>query len=209
MTRFLLLLSALVCLAPEQPFEAKVVGITDGDTITVLRGIQQIRIRLDGIDCPEGGQPFSNRAKRFTSELVFGRDVMIEPRDVDRYGRMVARVRIEQKDVSLELVRAGFAWHFKRYSSDPVLAKSEVAAREAKRGLWADPHALAPWEFRAPPAAFRSLLTLGGPYHGNVRSKVFHAPGCQHYECPHCRQPFKSIAEAETAGFRRHAACVQ
>lgn len=189
-------------------FSARVVGVADGDTITVLRNEQQIRIRLDGIDCPEGGQAFSNRAKQFTSTLVFSREVTISPRDVDRYGRTVARVYVDNKDVSLELVKAGMAWHYKRYSSDPVLAQAEIDARNAKAGLWADPHAIAPWEWRHPPPGMQLSASVG-PFHGNLRSHVFHAPGCQHYECPNCRMSFASIVEAEAAGYRRHAACVR
>jgi len=136
------------------------------------------------------------------------REVTISPRDTDRYGRTVARVYVDDEDVSLKLVKAGFAWHFKRYSSDPELAQAEITARNARSGLWADPHAIAPWEFRRPPPGMQ-LLASSGPFHGNLRSKVFHAPGCQHYDCPNCRQPFASIADAEAAGYRRHGACVR
>jgi endonuclease YncB( thermonuclease family) len=185
-----------------------VVRVADGDTITVLRDRQQIRIRLDGIDCPEGGQAFGTRAKQFTSELVFGREVTISPRDTDRYGRTVARVFVDQGDVSLAILKAGFGWHYKKYSSDPVLAQAKINARNAKSGLWADPHAVAPWEFRHPPPGMQLLASVGS-FHGNLRTRVFHAPGCQHYDCPNCRQPFASIEEAERAGFHRHAACVR
>jgi micrococcal nuclease len=202
------LLLALAAGPPAPSFQASVIGVADGDTITVLRDHQQTRIRLDGIDCPEGGQAFGARAKQFTSSLVFGRDVRIEPRDTDRYGRTVARVYVETKDVSLELVKAGFAWHYKQYSNDPTLSQAEIEARNARAGLWADPHAVAPWEFRHPPPGTKSLVSVG-PFHGNLRSKVFHAPGCQHYECPNCRMSFTSIADAEAAGYRRHAACVR
>jgi micrococcal nuclease len=204
----LLSLVVLAGLANGASFDAKVVGVADGDTITVLRDRQQIRIRLDGIDCPEGGQAFGNRAKQFTSAMVFAKTVTISPRDVDRYGRTVARVYVDNRDVSLELVKAGFAWHYKKYSSDPVLAQAEIEARNAKAGLWADPHAIAPWEFRHPPPGTQLLASVG-PFHGNLRSKVFHAPGCQHYECPNCRMSFASIAEAESAGYRRHTTCVR
>jgi micrococcal nuclease len=139
---------------------------------------------------------------------VFAKNVTISPRDVDRYGRTVARVFVDDRDVSLELVEAGFAWHYKRYSSDLILAQAEIEARNAKAGLWADPHAIAPWAFRHPPPEMRQLASVG-PFHGNVRSKVFHASGCQHYECPNCRMAFTSIADAEAAGYRRHAACVR
>ena len=203
----LLLLATLAAGPQAAAFTATVVGVADGDTITVLRDRQQIRIRLDGIDCPEGGQALSNRAKQFTSARVFLREVTISPRDVDRYGRTVARVYVDGKDVSLELVKAGMAWHYKQYSSDPLLAQAEIEARNAKAGLWADPHAIAPWDFRHTPP--RMLVASVGPFHGNLRSHVFHAPGCQHYECPNCGMSFASIAEAEGAGYRRHAACVR
>jgi endonuclease YncB( thermonuclease family) len=209
MLRLFLLLVAVTTGLPETRFDAKVVAVADGDTITVLSERQQTRIRLDGIDCPERGQAFGSRAKQFTSALVFGREVTIEPRDVDRYGRMVARVYVDDKDVSLELVKAGFAWHYKHYSADTILAQAEIDARDAKSGLWADFHATAPWEFRHPSPGTQSRVASLGPFHGNLRSKVFHAPGCQHYDCANCRQPFASTADAEAAGYRRHAACVR
>ena len=92
-----------------QDFTAKCVGVSDGDTITVLLGTEQMKIRLEGIDAPETGQDFATRAKQFTSGLVFGKHVHILPKEKDRYGRLVARVRVEGKDVSLELVKAGLA----------------------------------------------------------------------------------------------------
>ncbi len=92
-----------------QDFTAKCVGVTDGDTITVLVGLEQMKIRLEGIDTPETGQDFATRAKQFTSGLVFGKHVHILPKEKDRYGRLVARVQVEGKDVSLELVKAGLA----------------------------------------------------------------------------------------------------
>ena len=98
-----------------QTFDAKVVGGSDGDTITVYDGREQTRIRLDGIDCPETGADFSQRAKQFTSELVFGKQVRIEGKERDRYGRLVARVIVNGTDVSLALVEAGLAWHYKQY----------------------------------------------------------------------------------------------
>ena len=179
MVAALCLLLALGSQAPAAArFSATTVSVADGDTITVLKDRQQIRIRLDGIDCPEGGQDFGTRAKQFTSSLVFGRDVEIEPRDTDRYGRTVARVFVAGKDVSLELVTAGLAWHFKRYSSDATLARAEVEARNERRGLWAHPHPVPPWDFRHPPPGLQASPT-SGPFHGNVRSHVVHAPGCQ------------------------------
>ena len=73
-------------------FAGKVVGVSDGDTMTVLCDRTQVRIRLYGIDCPETGQDFGFRAKQFTAELAFGQVVKVVPRDRDRYGRIVADV---------------------------------------------------------------------------------------------------------------------
>jgi len=133
-------------------WSGKVVGIADGDTITVLReGKQQVKIRLYGIDCPERYQPFSRKAKQFTSEMVCGRVVEVEPVDVDRYNRLVALVAVFQRLVNEELVSAGFAWVYTRYRVRPICEKWKVLeneAREAKRGLWRDPKPTPQWEFR-------------------------------------------------------------
>jgi len=133
-------------------WSGKVVGIADGDTITVLReGKQQVKVRLYGIDCPERGQTFSRKAKQFTSEMIFGKVVEVEPVDIDRYNRLVALVTVSQRLVNEELVNAGFAWVYTRYCDRPICERWKVLeneAREAKRGLWADPNPIPPWEFR-------------------------------------------------------------
>jgi endonuclease YncB( thermonuclease family) len=105
-------------------------------------------VRLEGIDCPEKGQDFSAQAKQFTSDLTFGKEVTVDVPNVDRYGRLVARISVGGQDVSVALVRAGLAWHFTKYSSDPVLAEAEQVARSAKRALWGQGIPTPPWEFR-------------------------------------------------------------
>lgn len=130
-------------------FQGKVVGITDGDTITVLREGRPERIRLHGIDSPERGQPFAARARQFTAGLAAGQDVTVRVADRDRYGRTVADVILpDGRHLSQEIVRAGYAWWTPRYSRDPALAALEAAARKARVGLWADPHPQAPWEWK-------------------------------------------------------------
>ena len=133
-----------------QGFTAKVVGVADGDTIAVLLDRTQVRVRLDGIDCPESGQAFGSRAKAFTSELVFAKVVTIRPRNKDRYGRTVAEVLSpDGRDVTHELVRSGFAWWIRKYAPrDTELARLEAEAQAARRGLWVDPHPIPPWEWR-------------------------------------------------------------
>jgi endonuclease YncB( thermonuclease family) len=130
-------------------FVGKVVGVLDGDTISVMRNGRSVRVRLEGIDCPERGQDFSQRAKQFTSDKTFGNDATILVRDIDRYGRLVARVHVNGEDISLSLVQVGLAWHYTKYSSDPALAAAEKAARAARLGLWSHSNAVPPWEFRS------------------------------------------------------------
>ena len=114
-----------------QEFSGKVVRVADGDTITVLQKRTQVHVRLDGIDCPEKGQAYGSRAKAFTSDLVFGQVVTVWPRNKDRYGRTVAEIVLaDGRDVNHELVRAGFAWWFRKYAPhDAELARLEAEAR--------------------------------------------------------------------------------
>ena len=131
-----------------ETFTAKVVAIHDGDTISVLRGRETVRLRLEGIDTPELGQAFGRAAKQFTAELAFGREATVTTHYRDTFDRPVARVRLGGEDLSLALVRAGMAWHFTRYSSDRELATAEREARAARRGLWAEPNPTPPWLWR-------------------------------------------------------------
>jgi endonuclease YncB( thermonuclease family) len=126
-----------------------VVGVSDGDTITILHDdYSQEKIRLFGIDCPEKSQAFGQRAKQFTSSQVYGKVVTIRRMAEDRYGRTVAWVFVGKTNVNEELVKAGYAWHFRKYSNDLELQRLEDDARNAKRGLWFDPNPIPPWEFR-------------------------------------------------------------
>jgi len=146
---FIVLVAAAIGLLLLTRNSARVVAITDGDTIKVLRDGKQETIRLHGVDCPEGGQPFGTRAKQFTSSLAFGKRVKVIVRDRDRYGRTVAEVVLPNgRSLNRELVRSGLAWHFKRYSDDPVLAQLETQARAARLGLWADQDPIPPWDWR-------------------------------------------------------------
>jgi endonuclease YncB( thermonuclease family) len=130
-----ILLLANSCSAPE-PFTAECVAVIDGDTIAVRRNGEKLRIRLEGIDCPERGEPYSRRARNFTNSLAYGKVVELRPKEYDQYGRLVARVIVDGQDVSLALVQAGLARHYKRFSSDPVLADAERKAREERIGIW-------------------------------------------------------------------------
>jgi len=159
------------------------------------------KIRLEGIDCPERGQDFSNIATRFTSSLVFGKIVSIQIKEVDLYGRIMGRVSIRSKDLSLELVKAGLAWHYKKYSSDTRLAQAELQARTGGNGLWILPDPIPPWKYRIPSTA-QLLSVIERELHGNIRSRVFHASRCTGYSCKNCIQLFRSRGEAIAAGYR-------
>lgn len=131
-------------------FEGKVVRVLDGDTIEVLQEKRTVRVRLNGIDCPEKTQAFGTKAKEYTSELCFGKNVSVDELGQDRYGRMIGEVKLaDGKDLNQELVRAGLAWWFRKYAGkDKVLQELEEVARKEKRGLWSQDDAIAPWDFR-------------------------------------------------------------
>ncbi|HUX36836.1 MAG TPA: thermonuclease family protein [Rectinemataceae bacterium] len=126
----------------------KVVGVHDGDTITVLQAERQYKIRLDGIDAPELSQAYGQVSKRFASAFAFGKTARVEVHGVDRYGRYLGEVFVEGRSLNRELVKAGLAWQYLQYSKDPVLAKLEREARTQRIGLWKDASPEAPWDFR-------------------------------------------------------------
>jgi endonuclease YncB( thermonuclease family) len=141
--------------SPLPSFSGRVVGVEDGDTIIVLdTDKRNHKIRLQGIDAPEGGQAFGDRSRQSLSEEVFGKEVSIEWSKRDRYGRIVGKISVGGRDVCLEQVRAGMAWHYKYYQGEQspedrrLYADGEGEARAAKRGLWVDGSPIPPWEFR-------------------------------------------------------------
>jgi len=151
-----LALVALWCTAVAAgTLEGTVVGIADGDTLTLLDGGRtQHRVRLAGIDAPEKRQAFGSRAQQALASAVFRRKVTVVWHKRDRYGRLVAKVLVEGRDVGLALVSAGFAWHYKAFEKEQSAeerasyADAEVKARQQRLGLWRDASPVPPWEFR-------------------------------------------------------------
>jgi endonuclease YncB( thermonuclease family) len=132
-------------------WSGKVVGVQDGDTLTVLdESNTQHTIRLASIDAPELGQPYGDGAKQALSRLVFGKMVEVEPETTDRYGRTVAVVTAEGTNVNRRLVREGAAWAYLKYLRDPALIDIQSDARASRRGLWAlqPDQIMPPWEWR-------------------------------------------------------------
>jgi micrococcal nuclease len=129
--------------------KGRVVGVHDGDSITVLtHAQQQIKVRLEGIDAPELRQAFGQKAKVTLSGMVMSRQITLQQIGTDRYKRTLAVVYVEGRNVNLEMVRLGYAWHYVQYSDDAQLAKAEREARQLKRGLWTDPSPVPPWSWR-------------------------------------------------------------
>lgn len=129
-------------------FAGRVVGVADGDTLTVLAGEVQHKIRLAEIDAPERRQAFGERSKQSLAALCFGQHAEVLQGKTDRYGRTVARVRCNGLDASLHQVQQGLAWAYTAYLTDPGIASAERLARESGLGLWGDADPVAPWAFR-------------------------------------------------------------
>ncbi len=150
---FLVLLLVLVTLylaLSVTEYQGKVVRILDSNTIEVLHNQRPERFRLKGIDCPEIGQAYGKRAKQATSDLVFDKNVTLETHGKDKYGRTTADVTLpDGTNVNHRLVKDGWCWWYRKYAPlNTELEQLEKSAREAKKGLWADPHPVPPWEWR-------------------------------------------------------------
>ena len=150
-----LLICLLTLSAPAETITGNVVRITDGDTLVVLDANKvQYKIRLVGIDAPEKKQAYGKKSKENLSDLVAGKFVIVEYDKLDRYKRVLGKILLNSKDMNLEQIKSGMAWHYKKYQkeqsqSDRMLySEAEVDARNAKRGLWYDPSPIPPWEYR-------------------------------------------------------------
>ena len=161
-----LLLTTLLFLsfAHAETFQCKVVGVTDGDTITCLTDQKkQVKVRLYQIDAPESGQAYGQKAKQALSDMIYGKTVKIENMGLDRYKRTLGIIQGKALSkcpfwaickeptyemVNLEMIKQGYAWYYPLDGENPKYQQAEQEAKAAKRGLWADKHAVAPWEWR-------------------------------------------------------------
>ena len=133
----------------------KVIGVSDGDTITILDSANaQHKIRLTGIDAPEKAQAFGQASKKTLSDLIFNKEVEVLWVKHDRYQRILGKVVLNSEDICLEQVRRGMAWHYKKYQNEQSpedrtnYSDAEKKARDAKIGLWIDPAPMEPAQFR-------------------------------------------------------------
>lgn len=151
-----LLLACVLSVSHALELSGRIVGVIDGDTVDFITdGNELIRVRLAGIDAPERGQPFGSSAKKALSQLVFSKRVLLKGDKRDRYGRVIAKIIINGQDANLQLLRLGYAWHYKRYESEQtpndrrLYASAQIEAINARNGLWKDSSPVAPWDYRA------------------------------------------------------------
>jgi micrococcal nuclease len=132
-------------------WSGKVVSVADGDTVTVMRGQKRVKVRLYGVDTPEKVQWYGLNAKSFTSAQVFGKTVEVKGMAFDKYGRVVGLVSVGNLVLNEHLIAYGYAWVYHQYCKKSFCsqwAKLEADARARKRGLWKNPKAIPPWEYR-------------------------------------------------------------
>ena len=201
----------------ESVIEGKVVKVSDGDTITVLdKDNKQHKIRFQGIDAPESKQDFGQVSKENLANMIFGKQVKVVWSKIDKYGRTVGKVLLDGRDINIEQIKAGLAWHYKAYEKEQpaedrvTYAAAESEARAAKRGLWQDPNPTPPGEWRADAKTDRwGAAPPEGTIIGNNNSKSYHRPDCPGYRsmAEKNRVFFKSVEEAEAAGYKRAGNC--
>lgn len=127
-------------------FSAKVIKISDGDTIVVLSGKEQTKVRLYGIDAPEKKQDYGQKSRQFLASLIAGQIVEVEPKGKDRYKRTLGIIHYKGQDINAQMVLNGYAWAYVKYSR--IYVDQEKTARENKLGLWQSSNPTPPWEWR-------------------------------------------------------------
>jgi endonuclease YncB( thermonuclease family) len=133
----------------ESTLHGKVLSVADGDTFTLQVEDRKIKVRLQGIDCPERDQAFGKQAGDFIRDRVGGERVEVRKLGVDPYDRVLGEVFFENDNLNKELLKNGFAWWYEQHAPDRSdYRELQREARAEKRGLWSDVHAIAPWEFR-------------------------------------------------------------
>lgn len=148
--RYVLLALFLTVSCVAETLSGRIVGVTDGDTVTLLTPEnRQMKIRLYGIDAPEARQAFGTRARQALSSMVFSKDAKAEVRSTDRYGRTVAWLYVDGGNINEAMVQQGFAWWYQSFAKkDTRLEELQNEAKAARRGLWSDKAPVPPWEWR-------------------------------------------------------------
>ncbi len=130
-------------------FSGVVVSILDGDTVDVLIDRKPVRVRLAEIDAPEKAQAFGTRSRQALAAAVFQQLVTVKTTGLDRYGRTIGTILVNDNNVNRMMVAQGMAWAYRQYLVDRSLLDVETAARSGRLGLWLDANPTPPWEWRA------------------------------------------------------------
>lgn len=129
----------------------KVTSVYDGDTIIIVtENNEKVKIRFYGIDCPEvkPKQEFGIEARNYLNSLIYGKEVQVNIKDKDQYGRVVGEVYLKDKNINIEMLKKGYAWHYERYAKNRYDYKeAQKFAISNKKGLWSS-NPIPPWEFR-------------------------------------------------------------
>jgi micrococcal nuclease len=196
--RFITLFFGLALVAPAHAH--KVIGIADGDTLTLLVDAKPLKIRLANIDAPEKVQSFGERSKQSLSDLCFGKDASYKEQDIDRYGRTVAVVTCGGVEVNRAQIELGMAWVYPKYNKDLTLPGLEAMARKVGRGLWSDAAPTPPWEFRRPKfkkvSAASSKASVEGICFVDQRGEYQFVDGRKRYGCSSVSVTTRPSAEA-------------
>ncbi len=147
-------MTLLVPVASADTLTGHVVGITDGDTLTLLVARQQYKIRIAGIDSPERHQAWGDRSKTNISRLAFNQMAVADCPKVDRWGRKICKVTVNAVDIGMEQIKDGMAWWYRKYANEQspedrsAYESSELMAKLQRLGLWGDTNPVPPWDFR-------------------------------------------------------------
>ena len=208
--------------APGQILTGQVVVVHDGDTLTVQSGSFVYKVRLSDVDAPEMGQVFGKQARQYTEQMVLGSWVRVNVALIDRHGRRVGEVIVEDGWVlNEELVNAGFAWYYRVHPvRNDRLQKLEQYAFSKKLGLWVEQDPLPPWEFRresripqlpvtAEQVDYDRIFHYGMV--GNRRTKTVRWPACKKYRLSRPQQAliFHSLQQARELDFTPAKDCPQ
>jgi len=176
--------AALLLALPLCAHADQVIGIADGDTLTVLHDRKPLKIRLSGIDAPEKRQAFGEKSKQSLSDLCYRKDATYRAQGAPSYGRTVAVVTCAGVEVNRAQVERGMAWVYVRYNKDTSLPAAQSDAKSARRGLWSDPAPVPPWEFRHPKKTAQTVAANDSTCHVGPRGGRYEiVNGHKRYGC--------------------------
>lgn len=152
--RILLILTAFAALIPAlaraEAIQGRVIYVRDGDSLLIRSSGKNFMVRIHGIDCPELGQAYGKKARKFTKKLALNKTISVIPMDIDSYNRVVGDVMLpDGRNLAFALVEAGLAWWYRYYApNNRRLESLEKKARQKRIGLWAGKNPVPPRDWR-------------------------------------------------------------